>query len=97
MGLQVLEFSADNPEYNLIFTPHVVLVEHCKRHRGYLPPRFHSLPNILIDTGSRASADMDYIPGRPPAEPDSAEQNAQTASRASIRDLPTQRAFRGML
>jgi len=63
MGLQVLEFFADNPDYNLVFAPHVVLFKRYKRHKAYLPSKFRRIPNILIDTGSQASADMTYILG----------------------------------
>lgn len=61
MGLQVLDFFVDNPAYNLIFAPHVVLFKRHIRHKGYLPDKYRKLPNILIDTGSAASTDMSYI------------------------------------
>lgn len=61
MGLQVLDFFAENPNYNLIFAPHVVLFKRRVRHRGYLPDKYRKIPNILIDTGSAASTDMTYI------------------------------------
>jgi hypothetical protein len=61
MGLQVLEFFANNPDYNLIFAPHVVLFKRYARHKGYLPAKYRSIPNLLIDTGSQASADMTYM------------------------------------
>jgi len=61
MGLRLLEFFADNPRYNLIFAPHVVLFKRSRRHGASLPRRFYGLPNIHIDTGSQASADMTYM------------------------------------
>jgi len=61
MGLQVLDFFAANPDYNLIFAPHVVLFKRFVRHRGFLPKKYHDIPNIRIDTGSQASADMTYM------------------------------------
>ena len=61
MGLDVLDFFAENSNYNLIFAPHVVLFKRFVRHMGYLPKKYHGIPNILIDTGSQASADMTYI------------------------------------
>jgi hypothetical protein len=61
MGLDVLDFFAENSNYNLIFAPHVVLFKRFVRHKGYLPKKYHGIPNILIDTGSQASADMTYI------------------------------------
>lgn len=61
MGVQVLDFFAANPDYNLIFAPHVVLFKRSRRHRASLPERFRGVPNILIDTGSQASADMTYM------------------------------------
>lgn len=60
-GLQVLDFFADHPDYNLIFAPHVVLFKRYVRHRGYLPEKYRNIPNILVDTGSAASTDMTYI------------------------------------
>ena len=32
-----------------------------RRHGAYLPRKFENVPNILIDKGSHASADMTYI------------------------------------
>jgi hypothetical protein len=61
MGLQVLDFFVENPGYNLIFAPHVVLFKRHIRHKGYLPDKYRRIPNILIDTGSAASTDMTYI------------------------------------
>ncbi len=61
MGEQVLQFFADNPDYNLIFAPHVVLFKRYKRHHASLPKQFYGHRNILIDTGSARSADMSYI------------------------------------
>ena len=61
MGLQVLDFFVENPGYNLIFAPHVVLFKRRVRHKGYLPDKYRKIPNILIDTGSAASTDMTYI------------------------------------
>lgn len=61
MGLQVLDFFADNPQYNLIFAPHVVLFMRDKRHQAVLPDKYRKIPNILIDTGSSASSDMTYM------------------------------------
>ena len=61
MGLQVLDFFAENRDYNLIFAPHVVLFKRSKRHQAILPKQYYNIPNILIDTGSLASADMTYM------------------------------------
>jgi len=61
MGLDVLDFFAENSKYNVIFAPHVVLFKRFVRHKAYLPKKYHGIPNILIDTGSQASADMTYI------------------------------------
>jgi hypothetical protein len=63
MGLQVLEFFANNPKFNLIFAPHVVLFKRSRRHRAVLPKRYYEIANILIDTGSERLADMSYILG----------------------------------
>lgn len=61
MGVPVLEFFAQNPDYNLIFAPHVVLFMRDKRHQAMLPRKFESIANIHIDKGSRASSDMTYM------------------------------------
>ena len=61
LGIEVLEFFAQNPNYNLIFAPHVVLFKRSKRHKASLPAKYRSFPNILIDTGSSASNDMTYM------------------------------------
>jgi len=61
LGIDVLEFFAQNPKYNLIFAPHVVLFKRSKRHKSSLPAKYCSFPNIHIDTGSSASSDMTYM------------------------------------
>jgi CDP-glycerol glycerophosphotransferase (TagB/SpsB family) len=61
MGLQVLDFFLENTDYNLIFAPHVVLFKHSARHRASLPAKYLGVPNIPIDKGSAASADMTYM------------------------------------
>ncbi len=61
MGLQVLDFFKNHPEYNLIFAPHVVLFKRRRRHRARLPRRYFKIDNIHIDLGSPASADMTYM------------------------------------
>jgi hypothetical protein len=61
MGLKVLDFFKENPDYNLVFAPHVVLFKRRLRHGVSLPRRYYDIPNILIDTGSEASADMTYM------------------------------------
>lgn len=61
LGIAVLDFFAEHPEYNLIFAPHVVLFKRAKRHKAILPAKYRSIPNIHIDTGSSASSDMTYM------------------------------------
>ncbi len=61
MGIQVLEFFAETRDYNLIFAPHVVLFKRRVRHGAHLPKKFKHIPNIHIDLGSPASADMTYM------------------------------------
>ena len=61
MGLQVLDFFVGNRGYNLIFAPHVVLFRRSRLHQAFLPREYYDIPNILIDTGSPASADMTYM------------------------------------
>lgn len=69
MGEQILDHFANNPQYNLVFAPHVMLF--AKRWSVSVSPpsiarvkavaqRFHGLPNIRIDLGSAASVDMSY-------------------------------------
>ena len=61
MGLQVLDFFATHPEYNLIFAPHLVLYKRRLRHGAFLPRRYRRVPNIHVDLGSSASVDMSYL------------------------------------
>lgn len=69
MGRAVLEFFARSRDYNLIFAPHVMLFRRrlqispqfrAARWRADIPRMYSGCPNILIDTGSRASLDMTY-------------------------------------
>ena len=60
MGLQVLDFFAARPEYNLIFAPHLVLFKRRFRHGAFLPRKYRRVPNIHVDLGSSASVDMSY-------------------------------------
>lgn len=68
-GEQILDFFAQQNDYNLIFAPHVMLfqrkilasVEHrMLRFRQRIAPRFAALDHIHIDTGSTRSVDMTY-------------------------------------
>jgi len=61
MGIEVLDFFKTHPKWNLIFAPHVVLFKRRRRHGAHLPRRFYNVPNIYIDLGSSASADMTYM------------------------------------
>jgi CDP-glycerol glycerophosphotransferase (TagB/SpsB family) len=61
MGLRVLDFFRQRPEYNLIFAPHVALFKRRKRPEMRLLRSYHEAPNIHIDLGSPALADMTYI------------------------------------
>lgn len=69
MGLDVLEFFAQQDRFNLIFAPHVMLfrravqasLEHQRlRFRKSIPQRFFSMSQIMIDLGSSRSVDMTY-------------------------------------
>lgn len=70
MGLDVLDWFADHPEYNLIFAPHIMLFERSvvvtidklrvARMRSF-PERIREAPNIHIDLGSRLSTNMAYM------------------------------------
>lgn len=68
-GMNVLEFFAENTNYNLIFAPHIMLfkkklhasVEHGKKAvRKDIPARFYECPNIHIDVDSDNLIDMTY-------------------------------------
>lgn len=68
-GRAVLDFFVGNPNYNLIFAPHVMLFERrvvitIDKMRldwpGRLPRKYSDAPNIHIDLGSFASTDMSY-------------------------------------
>lgn len=68
-GRQVLDFFAENDDYQLIFAPHVMLFERkfvltidkLRIDRpGHIDERYLRAPNIHIDLGSRASTDMSY-------------------------------------
>ncbi len=68
-GESILDYFVQNPDYNLIFAPHVLLYRR-RLHistEGGLPRRTPPVPeaalrapNILVDTGSVASIDMTY-------------------------------------
>ncbi len=61
LGLNVMDFFSRHTEWNMIFAPHVVLFKRRRRHHARLPRKYYSVPNIHIDLGSRASADMTYM------------------------------------
>lgn len=60
-GREVLEFFKNNPQYNLIFAPHVLLYLRKWRHGAFDVSAYQNLPNIYIDTGSSKSLDMTYL------------------------------------
>lgn len=68
-GDSVLDYFAHNPDYNLIFAPHVLLYRrrwHISTEGGLprrtppIPAAARRAPNILVDPGSIASIDMTY-------------------------------------
>ena len=61
MGLDVLEFFKNNPNWNLIFAPHVELAIRNIHQNSFLPKEYNNIPNIHIDLGSVASTDMTYM------------------------------------
>ncbi len=70
MGEEVLNYFAGNPNYNLIFAPHIMLFKRrlhtsltnkIVRWRKNISKKFYEYDNILIDTGSLASIDMTYV------------------------------------
>ncbi|MCB1747914.1 MAG: hypothetical protein H6977_09830 [Gammaproteobacteria bacterium] len=71
-GLRVLDYFADNPQYNLVFAPHVMLYRrrlHVSMASGRvramrpLPTRFLMAPNIRVDLGSENCVNMRYTLG----------------------------------
>ena len=68
-GRDVLDFFVGNPDYNLIFAPHVMLFQRkvvitIDKMRldwpGTLDRKYLDAPNIHVDLGSSASTDMSY-------------------------------------
>lgn len=68
-GRAVLDFFVGNPNYNLIFAPHVMLFERkvvisIDKMRldwpGKIAAKYRDAPNIHVDLGSAASTDMSY-------------------------------------
>lgn len=60
-GIALLDrFRERAGEFNLIFAPHLKMFERRLRYGARLPRRFLDCPNIHVDLGSRASADMSY-------------------------------------
>ena len=68
-GRDVLDYFIDNPRYNLIFAPHVMLfhrrfvvtIDRMRVSRpGRIAQRYLDAPNIHIDLGSHRSTDMTY-------------------------------------
>jgi hypothetical protein len=69
MGPAILDWFVANPDYQLIFAPHVMLFERPVAisidklrvaRPGRIEQRWRDAPNIVIDTGSRASTTMAY-------------------------------------
>ncbi len=61
MGLDILEFFKNHPDWNLIFAPHVELALRNKCQDPLLAKKYDNSPNIHIDLGSAASVDMTYM------------------------------------
>jgi hypothetical protein len=68
-GRAVLDHFLDNPRYNLIFAPHIMMFQRKAvvtidrlsiDFPGKLDPKYTEAPNIHIDLGSVASTDMSY-------------------------------------
>lgn len=61
MGRSVLDYFYQSTDYNLIFAPHTVLFKRAWSKGEALPRKYKNTDNVLIDTGSMASADMTYL------------------------------------
>lgn len=59
-GRDVLDFFVKNPQYNVIFAPHVILYLRKWRHKAFNVDKYKKYPNIHIDEGSGRSIDMTY-------------------------------------
>lgn len=68
-GRNVLDYFVDNPRFNLIFAPHIMMFERRAALTidrlsvglpGRIDPKYRLAPNIHIDLGSPASTDMTY-------------------------------------
>ena len=60
-GLEVLDFFHKNPNYNLIFAPHINLFAFKgKEKKETIPDKFFNSENIYIDLGSIRSVNMTY-------------------------------------
>lgn len=68
-GEEILDYFIKNPQYNLIFAPHVLLYQRrwhisteggLPRRTPVIPEAARQAPNILVDPGSIASIDMTY-------------------------------------
>ncbi len=61
MGAQVLDYFYASEEYNLIFSPHVLLFKRSWGRGVRLPGKYKSSDRVLIDKSSRNSVDMTYL------------------------------------
>jgi len=62
IGTAVLDYFANQTEYNLVFAPHVRLFDPPARHLAAFV-RYQGIDNIHIDLGSASSIDMSYTLG----------------------------------
>lgn len=58
-GFQILNFFSNNPEYNLIFSPHCKLVSR-NLYLRYQLKKYHKFSNIIVDLHSEKNNDMTY-------------------------------------
>ena len=62
MGLDILEFFYNNPQYNLIFAPHIhTFKARGNRNSSVIDKKYFNAKNIHIDLGSDKSVDMSYL------------------------------------
>lgn len=60
-GLDILDFFYNNPNYNLIFAPHINLfADKGKERKEAIPKKYFEAKNIHIDLGSIESVNMTY-------------------------------------
>ncbi len=62
-GMDILEYFYNNPQYNLVFAPHMILFNKYSRRslsHDLIPEKYKKAPNMIVDLGSPKLIDMTY-------------------------------------